>query len=345
MPESDFSCVWIDQSDTGDLSRTIHRITPARLPEEEVLVRVDYSSLNYKDALAASGHPGVVQAFPHVPGIDAAGEVVGSDSERFQPGQAVFVTGYELGAQRWGGWSRYARVPADWLLPLPPGLTLEETMLYGTAGLTAALSIDALRRQDVVPSSGEVLVTGATGGVGSLAVLLLAGLGYQVVASTGKPAMHDALRNWGASRVVPREELAGSQKRPLLSERWAGAVDTVGGATLASVLKGTRRNGCVAACGLVGGADWEATVYPFILRGVTLAGIDSAWCPLARRQQMWSRLAHEWKPARLAEVARLTTLDALLERVDQMLAGRLTGRWVVAITDAPESSESGAAHG
>ncbi|MEE3370295.1 MAG: acryloyl-CoA reductase [Planctomycetota bacterium] len=336
MQVAHFPCMWIEQSDTGEVSRKIHRITPIQLPEEEVLVRVDYSSLNYKDALAASGHPGVVQAFPHVPGIDAAGEVVVSDSARFSPGQAVFLTGYELGAQRWGGWSRYVRVPADWLLPLPQGLTLEETMIYGTAGLTAALSVDALRRQDVLPSAGEVLVTGATGGVGSLAILLLAGLGYQVVASTGKPAMHDALRNWGAAEVVSREELAGSQKRPLLSERWAGAVDTVGGTTLASVLKATRRNGCVAACGLVGGVDWEATVYPFILRGVTLAGIDSAWCPLARRQLMWSQLAQEWKPARLAEVSRSTTLDALPEQVDQMLAGQLTGRWVVSLSETPE---------
>lgn len=336
MQVAHFPCMWIEQSDTGEVSRKIHRITPIQLPEEEVLVRVDYSSLNYKDALAASGHPGVVQAFPHVPGIDAAGEVVVSDSARFSPGQAVFLTGYELGAQRWGGWSRYVRVPADWLLPLPQGLTLEETMIYGTAGLTAALSVDALRRQDVLPSAGEVLVTGATGGVGSLAILLLAGLGYQVVASTGKPAMHDVLRNWGASRVVPREELSGPQKRPLLSERWAGAIDTVGGATLASVLKATCRNGCVAACGLVGGADWEASVYPFILRGVTLAGIDSAWCPLARRQQMWSQLAQEWKPALLAEVSRLTTLEALPEQIDQMLAGQLAGRWVVSLSETPE---------
>ena len=338
MPETHFSCMWIEQSDAGDVSRIIHQIMPAQLPDGEVLVRVDYSSLNYKDALAASGHPGVVQAFPHVPGIDAAGEVVASDSVRFSPGQAVFLTGYELGAQRWGGWSRYVRVPADWLLPLPQELTLQEAMIYGTAGLTAALSVDALRRQEIVPSAGEVLVTGATGGVGSLAVLLLAGLGYQVVASTGKPAMHDVLRSWGASQVVPREELAGPQKRPLLGERWAGVIDTVGGATLASVLKATRRNGCVAACGLVGGVNWEASVYPFILRGITLAGIDSAWCPTARRQQMWSQLAQEWRPALLAEVARLTTLDALPGQIDQMLAGQLTGRWVVALADPAEST-------
>ena len=333
MQDEQFSCLWIDQSDMGDVSRTVRQITREQLPTDEVLVRVDYSSLNYKDALAASGHPGVVQNFPHIPGIDAAGEVVESDSPRFTPGQAVFVTGYELGASRWGGWSRYVRVAADWLLALPVGLTPQETMIYGTAGLTAGLCVDALRHQNVVPSDGEVLVTGATGGVGSLAVLLLSRLGYQIVAATGKPSMHDTLRAWGASRVVSREEVIGPQKRPILSELWAGAVDTVGGMTLTSILKATRRNGCVAACGLVGGTDLETSVYPFILRGVTLAGIDSAWCPPARRQQIWSLLAEDWKSPRLADLARQTTLSALPEQIDHMLAGQLTGRLVVSLAE------------
>jgi putative YhdH/YhfP family quinone oxidoreductase len=295
------------------------------------LVRVAFSSLNYKDALAATGQPGVVRTFPHVPGIDAAGVVAESSSANVQIGKNVIVTGHGLGAERWGGWAEYIRVPADWVVPLPNGLTLEESMIYGTAGFTAALCIRSLQEHGVEPSCGDVVVTGATGGVGSVAVAILARLGYTVVAVTGKTERHAWLKDRGAGRVVGREDVLDTGSKPLLSANWAGAVDSVGGQMLASILRATKQNGCVAACGLVGGAELSLTVFPFILRGVTLAGIDSAWCPLARRVDIWQRLAGAWRPDRIAELATTVPLEQLDAHVDAMLAGNSIGRTVVAI--------------
>jgi putative YhdH/YhfP family quinone oxidoreductase len=303
------------------------------LPAGDVLIRVAYSSLNYKDALAAKGHPGVARSLPHVPGIDAAGIVVESSSERFCPGEEVLVTSFELGVERWGGWAEYIRVPADWVLRLPAGLTLEEAMIYGTAGLTAGLCVRELQRHEIASDSGEIVVSGATGGVGVLAVRLLAKLGYQVVAVTGKADRHAWLRGGGAARVVGREEILDDSKKPLLSGRWAGAVDTVGGDMLANLLRSTRHEGCIAACGLVGGADLHTTVYPFILRGVKLAGVECAWCPHTRRLEIWERLAGAWKLDGLADLATTVPLEDIGEQVDRILAGRMVGRVVVAIGD------------
>jgi putative YhdH/YhfP family quinone oxidoreductase len=259
------------------------------LSGDGVLIRARWSSVNYKDALAATGHAGVVRRFPHIPGVDVAGEVVevgntiGEPGFALAPGSPVLVTGYELGAGAWGGWCQYVRVPRGWVVPCPATLSLRDAMILGTAGFTAALSVDALVAHGVTPGDGEVVVTGATGGVGCLAVGLLAKLGFQTVAVTGKPDCHARLRQWGARDVIGREAVVDASGKPLLPARWAGAVDTVGGATLSTIVRQTLKRGCVTACGLVGGTDLALTVYPFILRGVTLAGIDSAWCPLERR--------------------------------------------------------------
>lgn len=314
-----------DQIESGVESRPTHE-----LPAGDVLIRVAYSSLNYKDALAATGHPAVARSFPHVPGIDVIGEVAESSSANVHPGDQVLVTSYELGVERWGGWAEYVRVRAEWITPLPAGLSLHESMILGTAGLTAGLCVQTLQRHEVKPESGEVLVTGATGGVGILAVKLLSKLGYKVVAVSGKSDKHAWLRQHGAARVVGREDVLDDSKKPLLSARWAGAVDTAGGQMLASVLRAIRYDGCIACCGLVGGAELPTTVYPFILRGVTLAGIDSAWCPQPRREEVWKLLAGEWKPDDLDSIATTIRLDQLADRIPRILAGQSTGRTVVA---------------
>jgi putative YhdH/YhfP family quinone oxidoreductase len=297
------------------------------------VIRVAYSSLNYKDALAATGHPGVSRSFPHVPGIDAAGTIVESASSDFRPGDKVVVTSYELGVERWGGWAELVRLPASWVFPLPDGLTLEESMILGTAGLTAGLCVKALQHHEVTPDAGEVVVTGATGGVGSLAVKLLARLGYAVVAVSGKTEKHPWLTQMGAARVVEREEMTDPSRRPLLSARFAGAVDTVGGSMLTSLLRRMRQEGCVAACGLAGGAELQMTVYPFILRGVTLAGIDSAWCPRLRRQEIWDRLTGPWSLEGLQCVCTEISLPQISDYVPKILAGNVSGRVVIRMDD------------
>jgi putative YhdH/YhfP family quinone oxidoreductase len=282
--------------------------------------------------LAATGRPGVARKFPHVPGIDAAGEVAESTSPEFQKGQKVLVTGYDLGAGRWGGWSEYVRVPAEWVVPLPPGLSLVETMRLGTAGFTAALSVDALRRHEITPQSGEIVVTGATGGVGCLAVAMLARLGYTVVAVTGKTDRHDWLKQLGAARVIGRGDVDVKGGNPLLKAAWAGAVDTVGGNVLTTLLRSTHIGGCVTACGLVAGAELAMTVFPFILRGVTLCGIDSGWCKRERRLELWRLMAGDWKPDRLAEISTEIPLKDVDEPVRRILAGGIVGRTVVRVS-------------
>jgi putative YhdH/YhfP family quinone oxidoreductase len=328
LPDS-FRCYLVKKTGKNQIEAAVERRPTFELPAGEVLIRVAYSSLNYKDALAATGHPGVARSFPHVPGIDAAGTVVESTSADFGPGDEVLATSYELGAGRWGGWAEYVRVPADWVIPLPNRLSLEESMILGTAGLTAGLAVKALQRDEIAPDAGDTIVTGATGGVGSLAVMLLAKLGYSVVAVSGKPERYAWLRDLGASRVIGRDEVLDDSKRPLLSARWAGAVDTVGGSMLASLLRSIQPGGCAACCGLVGGVELATTVYPFILRGVTLTGIDSAWCPMARRKEVWSLLAGPWKPELLRSIARTVGLDELPDCVKQLLSGRGEGRTLV----------------
>jgi putative YhdH/YhfP family quinone oxidoreductase len=331
MAETAFECFVVEKDATGQIQRGVSRRTLADLPSAEVLVRVAYSSLNYKDALAAEGHPGVVRKLPHVPGIDAAGTVVESSDNRFSKGANVVITGNELGAGQWGGWAEYVRVPGAWVMPLPDGLSLKESMILGTAGFTAAQCAAAITLNGVTPDSGEIVVTGATGGVGCLAVKLLAKLGYQVVAVTGKSPLEARLREWGASRVIGRDEAKSSSDKPMLAARWAGAVDTVGGQTLATIVRETKPYGVVAACGLVGGTDLPLTVHPFILRGVMLAGIGSAMLPYDRRAEIWRKLSHEWRLEGLEELATTIRLNQLEEYVQRILRGEIVGRTVVQI--------------
>ncbi len=332
LPDS-FRCLLVDKPHAGAESATpisqIVRLSSERLPLGEVTIRAAYSSLNYKDALAFQGHRGVVKHLPHIPGVDVAGVVVDSSSPNIREGDQVLVTGYELGQSHWGGWSELVRVPADWIVQLPPGLSLRESMIFGTAGFTAAQSVMALERNEVEPSSGEIVVTGATGGVGSLAVRLLAHLGYEVVAVTGKQEQHESLLNLGAKRVLARGDIVEESQRPMLSAQWAGAVDTVGGAMLNSLLRSTRYGGCITACGLVAGAELSMTVYPFLLRGVSLCGIASADCPVAKRRQIWELLAGPWKPDNLEKYVAEVELEELPHEIEKILSGQVVGRVVV----------------
>ncbi len=324
-----FPAFLVRRTEDGRIDAQVETLTVDDLPDGDVLIRVDYSSLNYKDALAAQGHPGVVTALPHVPGIDCAGTVVESSVKTFAAGDEVLVTGYGLGADHWGGYAGYARVPADWVVPRPRELTLEQCMIYGTAGFTAAQCVEAITRMNIDPDRGPVLVTGATGGVGTFAVALLAKLGYRVVAATGKPEQHPFLSGLGASEILARAELQDTTRRPLLPARWSAAVDTVGGTTLATLLRSTMHRAVVAACGLVGGHELGLTVYPFILRGVNLAGIDSQKCPMPSRLEMWRRLAGAWRVEGLESLAETVDLEHLPERVDDILAGSIVGRVLV----------------
>lgn len=324
-----FKALTVRKSHDGSVTSAVELHTESELPSGDVTIRVERSAINYKDALAATGHAGIVKSFPHVPGIDAAGTVVESSSPDFKSGDAVFTTGHELGVERWGGWSELIRVPANSVLPLPVGLTIDEAMTLGTAGFTAAQCIAALQHHGVAPDSGEVVVTGATGGVGSLAVRILSKLGFQVVAITGKTTQHDWLRSLGAARVALRDEFLNVPDRPLVSATIAGGIDTVGGTMLSTLLRMIRQRGCVACCGMAGGTELATTVYPFILRGVTLAGIDSAWCPDHLRPALWNRLASDWKPRALLSETRTIGLTEIPSHVAAMLAGRTIGRTLI----------------
>ena len=328
---ADLRCFLVEKPEGETLRRGIAQRSQDELPPGDVLIRVHYSSLNYKDALAAEAHPGVVRKLPHVPGIDAAGVVESDATGRFRAGDQVIVTSYGLGADQWGGWAEYIRVPADWVVPLPAELSLEESMILGTAGFTAAQCVQALLTNGIRPDAGEVVVTGATGGVGCLAVMILARLGFQVVAVTGKPQLQSRLESWGATGIIGRSDVVNDSPRPLLSSKWAGGIDTVGGRTLATILRETKNYGVVAACGLVGGTDLNLTVHPFILRGVILAGISSQSLPADRRQAIWAKLAGEWRPRQLTEVATTIGLEGVEQAVQTILRGEIVGRTVVKV--------------
>ena len=331
MLSETFRCFLVTKDAADRVTAEITRRPLGELPAGDVLLRVAYSSLNYKDALAATGHPGVNKYFPHVPGVDAAGVVAASETPEFAAGDRVLVTGFHMGANRWGGYAEYVRVPREWLVPLPAGLTLRQSMMLGTAGFTAGLCVDALQKHEVSPDRGEVIVTGASGGVGSMAVAILASLQYQVAAVTGKPAAAAYLRSLGAARILSREEVDDPSGKPLLSARWAGGVDTVGGNILSTILRSTQHSGCVAACGLAASNALPITVFPFILRAVTLAGIDAAWGSIPLRHEIWQRLAAAWKPSQLEKMAQFTDLAGLPKYIDDILAGRIIGRVVVKI--------------
>lgn len=295
----------------------------------EVVIRTQYSSVNYKDALAATGAGKIIRRFPCVGGVDAAGIVESSSDTRFKIGDEVIVTGYEMGVSHDGGFAEYVRVPADWVVKLPQGLTLHDAMALGTAGFAAALSIHWLEQNDLRPENGKVIVTGATGGVGSLAIQMLSQLGYHVVALTGKDSEHAYLKSLGASEILPRSAIDLNSERPMEKAQWAGALDAVGGATLSWLTRTMQQNGAIASFGNAGGADLHTTVYPFILRGIRLLGVDSAATAMPLREKIWQRLSSDLRPARLDLVTRIVPFAQLPEVFAAMLHGRSRGRLVV----------------
>jgi acrylyl-CoA reductase (NADPH) len=311
------------------ISTSIRDLDEAMLPEGDVTVAVEYSTINYKDGLVVTGAGGLVKHYPHVPGVDFAGRVLQSAHAAYKPGDKVVLTGWRVGETRWGGLAQKARVNGDWLVPLPAGLTSRQAMAIGTAGLTAMLAVIALQAQGLTPASGEVLVTGAAGGVGSVAIAILAQLGIQVVASTGRAQTHDYLRALGATTIVDRSLFSEPAKRPLETERWAACIDAVGGNTLARVLAQTKHGGSVAAVGLAGGSKLDHTVIPFLLRGVNLLGIDSVMCPLPRRIAAWSRLRTDLPIDKLESMTIAATLGDVPRIATEILQGKIRGRIVV----------------
>lgn len=327
-----FRALVLDQHDKKVTSE-FRNLTTDDLPAGDVLVRVKWSTLNYKDGMILNGLGRLVRTYPHVPGIDFSGEVVTSSDDRYKPGDEVVLTGWRVGEVHWGGYGQMARVKADWLVPLPDGLSGQQAMSIGTAGFTAMLAVMALEEQGVSPDEdGEVLVTGAAGGVGSVAVSILSALGYKVAASTGRAETHDYLRGLGATTLVDRNELTDTSK-PLLAERWIGAIDSVGSTTLAHVLSEMKYHGAVSACGLAGGPDLPATVLPFLLRGVRLIGIDSVMCPYATRTKAWERLAKELPTDHLAAATTKIALGDVVEWGEKILKGQVKGRVLIDVQD------------
>ena len=320
----------VAEADPPSLRRGVRTVDRDMLPEGKVEVRVGWSSVNYKDGLATRIDGKVARISPLIPGIDLAGEVIASTDPGIPVGRAVLAHGYELGVARHGGYTEFQRVPAEWVVPLPPGLTARDAMAIGTAGFTAAMSVAALEERGLEPADGPVLVTGASGGVGSTAVAILAERGYEVWAATGKPEEAERLRTLGATGILGRDEVT-AQGRPLESERWAGAVDAVGSATLPYVLRTLRTGAAVASSGNAGGATLETTIFPFILRGVALLGMDSVNVPIGRRRELWDRIATDLRPRDLGRHCNEVTLDTLESALDGIVAGSARGRWIVRI--------------
>lgn len=316
------------QPDSKHYELSIQQRQVDDLPQGELLVRVAYSSLNFKDALSANGNKGVTRQYPHTPGIDAAGVIEISTDDRFKPGDKVIITGYDLGMNTSGGFAEYVRVPASWAIHLPEGMTLRQSMVFGTAGLTAALCVNKLLNAGLTPDQGDVLVTGATGGVGSISVALLSKLGFNVVASSGKEEQHDFLKSLGAERVIDREAVTEGTGKLMLREQWAGAVDSVGGEILFNIIKSLKYGSSVACCGLVASPNFQASVFPFILRGVNLLGVDSVELPLSVKEAMWKKLSEEWS-LDLEALTQEVTLEQLPESIETIFKGQLSGRVVV----------------
>ncbi len=329
MKNKTFRAMVVTESEGGKFEREITTKSVNDLPDGDVLINVKYSSLNYKDALSATGNKGVTKNYPHTPGVDAAGVVEESRSDRFQPGEEVIVTGFDLGMNTSGGYGEYISVPAEWVVKRPDGLSLRESMIYGTAGFTGALSVFKLMGNGVKPDQGDVLVTGAPGGVGSVALSILVKSGFRVVAVNGIVDAKDYLIDLGAKDVISIEEATDTSGRPLIKGRWAGVIDTVGGDILATALKSVQYNGTVTCCGNVGSPEFSTTVYPFILRGVSLLGIDSVNCPWDIRTQIWQMLSTEWKLDYLDPITSEISLEDLDTRIDMILAGKHRGRAVV----------------
>lgn len=324
-----FKALVVDNKN-DDFSVKIQDVTMNDLPEGDVVIKVAYSSVNYKDGLASIPEGKIVRSYPFIPGIDLSGTVVESKDPRFKEGDKVIATSYEIGVSHFGGFSEYARIPGDWIVPLPEGLSLKEAMIYGTAGFTAALSVHRLEENGLTPDKGKVLVTGSTGGVGSIAVSILSKLGYQVAASTGKQSEHEYLKELGASEILTREDVTEEKIKALDKQFWAGAVDPVGGKTLASILSKISYNGSVAVSGLTGGPNVPTTVFPFILRGVNLLGIDSVYCPMETREKIWKRMATDFKSEKLEmNINKEVTLEELPEYLSAILKGQVRGRTIV----------------
>jgi len=334
MDDLKFKALVVSEKEDKSFYRCIEDKNLRDLPKGEVVIEVSYSSLNYKDALSASGNRGVTRRYPHTPGVDAVGVVHSSSVARFSPGDQVLCMGYGLGMNTPGGFAQYISVPAAWVMALPESLSRLESMQIGTAGFTAAGCVDKLISSGLRPEDGEVLVTGATGGVGSIAVRILSHLGFKVIAVTGKSDQEDFLLSLGAARVLARDKFLAGKKRMLLRERWAGVVDTVGGDILANAIKGTVYGGTVTCCGNAASGDLPISVYPFILKAVTLTGIDSAQCSMARRKAIWGMLADSWKFAGLGDLCRVISLDDLEGEISKMLKGQALGRVVVELKGA-----------
>ncbi len=328
MAEKTYRAMVVEEIGGKRFSRSINEKTIDQLPDGEVLIKVNWSSLNYKDALSASGNRGVTKKYPHTPGIDASGVVVESLSGDFKPGDQVIVTSYDLGMNTSGGFGQYIRVPAAWVVPLPAGLDLRESMIFGTAGFTAGMSIMALM-QSIPADRGDILVTGATGGVGSMSVAMLAKLGYSVIAVSGKKDAGPFLTGLGARKIISRAEVTDGSERPLQKAVYAGVIDTVGGEILASAIKATDLQGVITCCGNVASPELPLTVFPFILRGVSLVGIDSQNCPMEARRKIWQHLASDWKPAQLENICREIRLDGLEKEIELILKGEQTGRVII----------------
>ncbi|HIG44264.1 MAG: YhdH/YhfP family quinone oxidoreductase [bacterium] len=320
-----FDAFWVEKTET-DVTHAVIERSVDDLPDGEVLIKVAYSSVNYKDAMSSKGMPGVTRVYPHTPGIDAAGVVAASSNPDFKQGDAVICIGFDLGMNTPGGYGEYIRVPASWVTPMPDGLSAKESMVIGTAGFTAALCLEKIQMMGASPDDGPVLVTGATGGVGSIAVMLLANLGFEVVASSGKADKSAYLKSLGATSVIGRDDLSEKNKRPMLAPQWAHAIDCVGGEILSNVIKTLHPQGSVAICGLVASPSFSASVLPFILRGINILGVDSVEIPIDNKNRIWDRLASDWKLNGLEAVTTEIGLSGLSSVMDEIISGHVSGR-------------------
>jgi len=327
MKSRDFKAFVVEEQ-SGNFIRSIKNRSIEDLPSGDLLIRVNYSSLNYKDALSSIGNKGVTRNYPHTPGIDAVGTIVHSNTTKFKENDSVIVTSYDLGMNTDGGFGEYIRVPSDWAVKLPEGMNMKESMILGTAGLTAGISVLKLAEQ-IKPNDGKIVVSGATGGVGSLSVAILAKLGYEVVAITGKEQEQEFLKNLGADEVILRKDFEKEDTRPMLKAHFAGGIDTVGGSILDNIIKSTGHMGVVTTCGNVASPKLDLTVFPFILRGVSLIGIGSQDYPMNKREIVWKNLANEWKPEKLLDIYTEISMEELNSKIDLILQGKLKGRTIL----------------
>jgi len=324
-----FKAFRVSEQSDGKYNRQIIERNIADLPKGDVLIKVQYAALNYKDALSFSGNRGVTRKYPHTPGIDGAGIIAESKTAQFKAGDKVLVTSYDLGMNTDGAFAEYISVPAAWVIPLPEGINLKESMIIGTAGLTAGMGLYKMEKMGQKPDQGAIAVSGASGGVGSMAIGILAKAGYEVIASTGKTDCTEYLKNLGATKVVDRAFVTDDSSRPLIKPKWAGAIDTVGGSTLSTLIKGCQPQGNIAACGLVSSPILSTTVFPFILNGVNLLGLDSATFPIKQRQEVWNKLASNWQLPNMDSLVTICKLNELEPYIEAMLKGASKGRVVV----------------